>query len=219
MLGYWNFRGLHRGSATRYLLAYSQADWEEKSYVKESGDWQAAKEGLMDFPNLPYIIVGDFKLSETAAIHFYIAEKFCPSLLGRTPQEKARVIQLHKIGDESILNAVEQWLAESSDKAAVTAKLMDALAPLGNLLADGRQFLTGANPSIADFVLFEHIEYANHLTKEAQSETSYTRYPLLEAYHQRIANLPGLREYLEGEHHASTAAIYVPYPPAKIDIN
>ena len=177
VLGYWNFRGVHRGSATRYLLAYSQASWEEKSYSMTSGEWPAAKEGLMmDFPNLPYITVGDFKLSETAAIHFYIAEKYCPSLLGLTLQEKARVIQLHKIGDENIMNGVKECFVEGSDKAAVTVKFMDGLAPLGNLLSDRRKFLTGASPSIADFVLFEHIEYANQLTRDLEEKT-YTRYP------------------------------------------
>jgi len=39
----------------------------------------------MDFPNLPYFIDGDFKLSETNAIHEYIADKWMPSLNGITP--------------------------------------------------------------------------------------------------------------------------------------
>ena len=40
----------------------------------------------MDFPNLPYFIDGDLKLSETAAIHRYIADKWDPKLLGTTPE-------------------------------------------------------------------------------------------------------------------------------------
>ena len=50
VLGYWNIRGIFRGNSTRYLLAYSQANWEEKTYTIMSGDWQAQKDGLMDFP-------------------------------------------------------------------------------------------------------------------------------------------------------------------------
>ena len=38
-LGYWNIRGIFRGNVTRYLLAYSQANWEEKTYVVRSGEW------------------------------------------------------------------------------------------------------------------------------------------------------------------------------------
>lgn len=50
-----------------------------------SGDWAEAKVGLMDFPNLPYIQDGDFMLSETFAVQIYIAQKYCPSLMGTTP--------------------------------------------------------------------------------------------------------------------------------------
>ena len=44
----------------------------------------------MPFANLPYLIDGDYKLSETYAVHNYIALKYSPSLVGETPQEKAR---------------------------------------------------------------------------------------------------------------------------------
>ena len=200
------------------MLAYSQANWEEKTYTIMSGDWQAAKDAVMDFPNLPYIIDGDLKLSETIAVHFYIAEKYCPALLGSTPEQRARAIQLHKIGDEQFINAIKLCFADGNDKAGVTAKLMEGLGPLGNLLNDDRQFLTGDSPCIADFVLFEQIEYANHLTKDLEEKT-YTRYPKLEAYRNRMAGLPGLSEYLASEQHAATAAAWVPSPPAKVNLN
>lgn len=37
----------------------------------------------LDFPNLPYFIDGDYKITETLAIHAYIAEKWNPELLGK----------------------------------------------------------------------------------------------------------------------------------------
>ena len=48
----------------------------------------ADKLGL-DFPNLPYYIDGDFKLTESAAIIKYIAAKYDDKLLGRTSEEMA----------------------------------------------------------------------------------------------------------------------------------
>ena len=46
----------------------------------------------MDFCQLPYLIDGDYKISETFAVFNYIAQKFCPSLAGDTPQERARIV-------------------------------------------------------------------------------------------------------------------------------
>ena len=41
------------------------------------------------FPNLPYLIDGEFTLTETAAIMKYIAHKWKPELLGSTSAEYA----------------------------------------------------------------------------------------------------------------------------------
>ena len=93
-LGYWNLRGGPRGNVARYLLAYSGADWNERTYTLGQEEWKNDKDTVMDFANLPYIIDGDFKVSETYAVHNYIAQKYCPELIGTTPQEKARIHQL-----------------------------------------------------------------------------------------------------------------------------
>ena len=50
-------------------------------FSKES--WTTVKNSLgFDFPNLPYVIDGDTKLTETVAVHRYLADKFAPDLLG-----------------------------------------------------------------------------------------------------------------------------------------
>ena len=46
----------------------------------------------LDFPNLPYFMDTDgFKMTESVAIHQYIADKWAPNLLGASVEEKARV--------------------------------------------------------------------------------------------------------------------------------
>lgn len=75
VLGYWGIRG--RGQVLRLLLAYSGLQWEDKIYTGPekwfgNGDKQALG---MDFPNLPYLLNGDFKLSESGAIAKYICKK------------------------------------------------------------------------------------------------------------------------------------------------
>ena len=74
ILGYWKIRGLAIG--IRYQLAYQGVEYEQAWY--EQGDapdfsrepWLAVKPTLgFAFPNLPYFISGDLKLSESLAIH------------------------------------------------------------------------------------------------------------------------------------------------------
>ncbi len=76
-LGYWDFRG--RGQVLRLLLSYTGLDWEETIYKTstETLKWfENDKKTLgIDFPNLPYLLDGDFKLTQTVAIAQYIAAK------------------------------------------------------------------------------------------------------------------------------------------------
>ena len=51
----------------------------------------------MDFPNLPYFIDGDFKLTESKAVTVYICDRFCPRLMGANVAERSRVVQLQNI--------------------------------------------------------------------------------------------------------------------------
>ena len=96
-IGYWKIRGL--ASGIRYQLAYSGVkDYEMVEY--EQGDapdfnsecWFGVKHSLgLAFPNLPYLFDGDHSMTETAAIHIYLADKYKPELLGTNPQERAHV--------------------------------------------------------------------------------------------------------------------------------
>lgn len=69
-LGYWNIRGY--AEAIRNLLRYAQVPFEDVRYEFGTGDafptrdlWFAEKFTLgLDFPNVPYLIDGDFKISQ-----------------------------------------------------------------------------------------------------------------------------------------------------------
>ena len=167
-LGYWKFRGVHRGNGARYLLAYSGAQWEEQSFTFSSEDWPTFKSGgTVEFPNLPFIIDGDVNVTETFAVHRYIADKFKPELLGSTPAERAKVMQLYSIVNDKFINAlVKLVFAEGTTREQLNAASLGALETgVGPLLNDDRQFLNGANVCLADFIFFETIEYANQIAK------------------------------------------------------
>jgi glutathione S-transferase len=71
-LGYWAIRG--KGQGPRLLLAYTGLKFQEKQYTTPESWFTGDKDKLgLPFPNLPYLIAGDFKLTESSAIARYIA--------------------------------------------------------------------------------------------------------------------------------------------------
>ncbi len=55
---------------------YQTQEWEEE---KKLMGWDEQKNSKsFDFPDLPYFIDGNFKLTNHLAIHLYISEKWMP---------------------------------------------------------------------------------------------------------------------------------------------
>uniref|UniRef100_A0A8C5L8I9 Glutathione S-transferase n=1 Tax=Jaculus jaculus TaxID=51337 RepID=A0A8C5L8I9_JACJA len=93
-LGYWNVRGLTH--PIRLLLEYTDSSYEEKRYTMgdapdyDRSQWLNEKFKLgLDFPNLPYLIDGTHKITQSNAIVRYIARKH--NLCGETEEERIRV--------------------------------------------------------------------------------------------------------------------------------
>jgi glutathione S-transferase len=89
-LGYWNIRGL--GAQIRYLLYYCGVEFEDKMYAAgpapdfDRSMWLNEKFTLdLEFPNLPYLVDEDAKVTETTAIMKYICAKWAPELLNKDP--------------------------------------------------------------------------------------------------------------------------------------
>nr|CAB3251171.1 glutathione S-transferase Mu 3-like [Phallusia mammillata] len=76
ILGYWNIRA--NGEPIRLMLNYLGVDYTEVNYYKtdDKSDWLAVKESVgIPFPNLPYLIDEDVKLTESYAIMRHLARK------------------------------------------------------------------------------------------------------------------------------------------------
>ncbi|KAF7253599.1 Glutathione S-transferase [Varanus komodoensis] len=94
-LGYWDIRGL--ANPIRLLLEYTGTSYEDKHYsgLGEAPDidrsqWTNVKEKLgLDFPNLPYLIDGERKITQSNAILRYIARKH--KMCGENEDEMIRV--------------------------------------------------------------------------------------------------------------------------------
>ncbi len=74
---------------------YETIDYEQGDGPEFSGEaWLSVKPTLgLDFPNLPYLIHGDLKLTESQALCRYIANEFGEShnFSGKTSKDKAYV--------------------------------------------------------------------------------------------------------------------------------
>lgn len=88
-LCYWGIRGL--AQTPRLLLAYSGVEFEDYHYTDSDKWFQEDKLHLgLDFPNLPYLVDGEFNITESTAIHRYIIKKWGKTeLLGKTLQDNA----------------------------------------------------------------------------------------------------------------------------------
>ncbi|XP_038958865.1 glutathione S-transferase Mu 4 isoform X4 [Rattus norvegicus] len=93
-LGYWDIRGL--AHAIRLLLEYTDSSYEEKRYTMgdapdyDRSQWLSEKFKLgLDFPNLPYLIDGSHKVTQSNAILRYLGRKH--NLCGETEEERIRV--------------------------------------------------------------------------------------------------------------------------------
>ena len=57
--------------------------------------WLNEKETLgFEYPNLPYLMDGETRLTETIAIMQYISKKYSPALLGNSAAEVGRISML-----------------------------------------------------------------------------------------------------------------------------
>ena len=83
----------------------------------------------MDFPALPYFIDGKVKISQTTAIHQYIAEKWNEELLGKGHKDHGKIWMIQGI-IENIKNAIEKPCYDSGNKGEVIQKVQDLLPPI-----------------------------------------------------------------------------------------
>ena len=103
--GNWKMRGL--AEHIRAILAYKDVDFNDVTYEQTDGPefsseaWTSIKFTLgLDFPDLPYLIDGDVKISEQSAITKFVAKKYAPELLPQTDKEFAELEQVLNIVGE-----------------------------------------------------------------------------------------------------------------------
>ncbi|KAG8589171.1 hypothetical protein GDO81_006290 [Engystomops pustulosus] len=162
ILGYWDIRGL--GHAVRLLLEYTGSPYEEKRYVEgddpenSMSQWLAEKEKLgLDFPNLPYLLDGDVKLTQSNTILCYIARKH--GLCGNTENEKTFVSLFeNELMDFRMQIATLSYNPKFEQmKGPYLEKLPTVLARYSRFLGK-RDWFVGDKITLADFLIYDALD-------------------------------------------------------------
>ena len=104
---------------------------------------------------------GSFLTESLAIIEYLVARWPEPSRIGRTPEERARVRELHPIARAVHATRSPLGSPPAPEVAAhALAALPDGLVRLAAVLADGRPFLAGEHPTVADCTLAAALQFA-----------------------------------------------------------
>ncbi|XP_065911825.1 glutathione S-transferase Mu 4-like [Dysidea avara] len=195
-LGYWKIRGL--AQPIRLLLAYTGTDYEDVRYeVGKPPDydktcWYSVKETLgLPFPNLPYYIDGDIKITQSNAILRYIGEKH--NLAGTTEQDRVTVLTLeNELMDFSFVQlAYDRGFTEEMRDSYIKDVKGRKLKRFSAFLAD-REWNAAGGVTFVDFVMYELLD--QHVMFEP---TILDEFPNLKAFLKHFEALPSIKSYME----------------------
>ncbi|CAN7986085.1 unnamed protein product [Ixodes pacificus] len=193
-LGYWDVRGL--AQSIRDLLIYKGVNFEDKRYKFgpepefSREDWFKEKfnHGLK-FPNLPYYIDGDVKLTQSMAIIRYLGRKY--DLAARNEDETTELDVLEQQARDlawGLAMAVYSPSYEESRK-----KYEDNLESVLKAWDDhlqGKLWVLGDRLTYVDFLFYEALDWHYELKPEA-----FQTFPVLVAYLKRFEELPNLKQF------------------------
>jgi glutathione S-transferase len=208
IFGYWDLRGL--GQQVRLILSYLGLPFEEKVYSDRQQWFENDKKSIgFAFPNIPYLIDGEFKLTESSAIQKYVINRsHNKELLGKNIQDSVRI--------ESILGVVDDIWSEMAKSfwkkdEEVIKQTLEKVTPKLNNLAKfiGERKTAFEYLTLADFIIGERSYYVEFLFPE-----QYKNWGFLGRIRDNINGLASTKAY-----YAKENAIKAPFMPPTAFLN
>ncbi|KAL3191602.1 hypothetical protein MRX96_059700 [Rhipicephalus microplus] len=132
-------------------------------------EWLKEKFTLgLQFPNLPYYIDGDVKMTQSMAIIRYLARKH--DLAGRNEKETQELDMLEQQARDLAWNLV--------------------MAVLSPTYPEGKLWVLGDRLTYVDFLAYEALDWNYELNASV-----FQGFPILVAYLKRFEELPNIRQY------------------------
>jgi len=182
IIGYWKIRGL--ASPIRYFMEYLNVSYDETLYEVTDGPefsrnaWLDKKFTLgLDFPNLPYLMDGNEKITESHAILMYLGRKYNAETLGRNTSDSAKVDMVAG-SIKDLNNFIIGHCYGTGDKEAVVNGLESRLPNFENFLGK-KTYLVGDYLTFVDFLFYELLELIDFISES-----------------KSFANFENLRNYL-----------------------
>ncbi|KAJ6646381.1 Glutathione S-transferase [Pseudolycoriella hygida] len=197
-LCYWDVRGI--AMPIRFLLAYLEVDYEDKRYILTEPPhtrdvWLADKYNLgLDFPNLPYWINGDVKLTESKAILRHIARVHdsTGTVLPKDPTKAYKADMLESIiSDAMMAVAMFAYEYDQSKQEEVLKNLHQKLTNISKFLGSNK-WITGDEITFPDFWLYEALIWYTRFDNDFLDP-----YANFLEYIKRFESLPAIRKYME----------------------
>lgn len=195
-LCYWDIRGL--AQPIRLILEYTGTEFEDKMLSCgpapkfDKSCWFDNKFSLgLDFPNLPYFIDGDAKITQSNAIMRYIARK--NGLIGKSEEEMVRVDMMAEQSMDFRNGLVRLSYNPNYDQLRpdYLSKLQATLKQFSDFLGTGDWF-AGANISFVDFIMYELLD--QHRILDPECLTSFGN---ITAFLDRFEKLPKIEAYMK----------------------
>nr|AMO13198.1 glutathione S-transferase [Panonychus citri] len=197
ILGYWNLRGL--GDPIRLLLAQADVEYELKTYnigaapEYSKDDFRSGANELgLDFPNLPYYIDGDVKLSQTVAILRYLGRK--NGLAGTEENEVTRCDLAEQASMDMIMFLFKCWRThDETAQKEINEYIPPKLEQLNKFLGSG-PFVLGEKVSYADCIMYSLLDFVRIYKCELIEAHS-----TLKDFLSKFESLPKIDGYLKSD--------------------
>ncbi|EAR86899.1 glutathione S-transferase, amine-terminal domain protein (macronuclear) [Tetrahymena thermophila SB210] len=192
-LGYWGFP--LRAQPIRYIFELAQYPYQQTNYTFEGAkDWfeKDKKELGLDFPNLPYLIHGDFKITESQNIISYALDITKQHHLLGFGLIRFKIDNIRFLCDELIAKTFLASTKTGEEKKAeinnsVIPKFKSLQAVLGN-----KKFFFEDKLTLADIYAYTAINAFQHLLNDEYKQfaqafgpfmKNFEEVPLIKAYH------------------------------------
>lgn len=174
------------------LLSILELDFELITVDLLAGEHQRPEFlALNPFGQIPVLVDGETIISDSNAILVYLATVYDKEKqwLPEVPLVRASIEQFLSLAAHRLAGSIAKLRAanlfnRSIDSEPLTAEAYKLLVQLQNY-QNGRQWLVGTQPTIADLALYSYIKLA------PEGGIDLTDYPAIKAWLKRVEDLPG----------------------------